>query len=71
MSLQERQGRDLGQALGVQWPSRITDLEFHVEEQRTLVEAENWYGVRYSIMHDGKVEGVDYGPDVTCCNGCE
>ena len=60
-------GRDLGQALGVIVAmSRITDLEFHVEEQRTLVEAENWYGkIQYNAW-DGKVEGVDYyGSDVT------
>lgn len=60
-------GGDLGQALGVIVAiSRVTDLEFHIEEQRTLVESENWYGkVQYNAW-DGKVEGVDYyGSDVT------
>lgn len=60
-------GGDLGQALGViAAMSRVTDLEFHVEEQRTLVESENWYGkIQYNAW-DGKVEGVNYyGSDVT------
>ena len=38
-------GNKLLEILGVVGSlSRVADLEVHIEEQRTLVESENWYG---------------------------
>jgi hypothetical protein len=58
---------DLGQALGAIFAlSRISDLEFHTEEQMVFVESENWYGKIQYNKWDEKIEAVDYyGSDIT------
>jgi RHS repeat-associated protein len=60
-------GGDIGQLLGVIVAmSRVTDLEFHYEDQGVFVESENWYGkVQYNAWNK-EVLAVDYyGSDVS------